>query len=652
MKRPPMFALRSLPRALMMFVVALALLGGLGSGLARLGFQMDALSQSWILVHGPLMIGGFMGTLICLERAVALASRYRWSMVVPVINAIGAAALLISDDVVVAKLLLTIGSLGLVVLFGLMLKLHPSRDMRIMAAGALCWLVGNLLWLSGQPIYQVVHLWTAFLILTIVGERLELSRVRRLSQRKEKALELLTAIYLSGVVFTIFHLDMGIRLLGVGAVLMAIWLFRYDIARRTVLQTGLPRYIASCLLAGYAWLAFGGILAIWKGAVIAGPDYAVVLHAFLLGFVFSMIFGHAPIILPALTGLKLNYTPVFYGHLLLLHGALVYRTYGNLTMNHVAWQLGALLNVVSILHNIRSLPGIYAEKTGQLNGGEWATILAGPICDGGYRWWQIRKDSGLVGWTVDGGNREAWLYRDDMITPTIAFTPTPSMTFTPSPTYTPSNTPTPTLSPTPSKTPTPSRTPSPTFTRTPSPSPTPEGPARVLGIRYEYYLGGLGFQIDLEVDGYANQELNVFLYFKDGNGNTVYTTAVSDPSLATSADIFFQLVQIHPCCESTIYTFENDQAIFIGVPYGTLVGGTTVYPVVEVQTTDGYMIGYFVKENGSPAISIGGCTSDHDCDGVSDADEQSIVDFFKPYFEFDEDEPADVNCDVVSGLSR
>ena len=123
MKRQTIFALRSIPRALMMFVVALALLGGLGSGLARLGFQMDALSQSWILVHGPLMIGGFMGTLICLERAVALASRYRWSIVVPVINAIGAAALLIADDVVVAKILLTGGSLGLVVLFGLMLKL-------------------------------------------------------------------------------------------------------------------------------------------------------------------------------------------------------------------------------------------------------------------------------------------------------------------------------------------------------------------------------------------------------------------------------------------------------------------------------------------------------------------------------------------------
>ena len=41
---------------------------------------------------------------------------------------------------------------------------------------------------------------------------------------------------------------------------LAVWLFRYDIARRTVLQSGLTRFIALCLLAGYGWLAVGGVL--------------------------------------------------------------------------------------------------------------------------------------------------------------------------------------------------------------------------------------------------------------------------------------------------------------------------------------------------------------------------------------------------------
>ena len=151
------------------------------------------------------------------------------------------------------------------------------------------------------------------------------------------------------MLLTVFNLDAGIRLLGIGAVLMAGWLLRYDIARQTIRQRGLPRYIAACLLAGYVWLGFGGLVALWKGAVYAGPDYATILHAFLLGFVFSMIFGHMPIILPALTGLQLKYTPLFYGPLLLLHAALTYRLYGNLAADLIARQRGGLLNATAIL---------------------------------------------------------------------------------------------------------------------------------------------------------------------------------------------------------------------------------------------------------------------------------------------------------------
>jgi len=344
-----MKAVQFLPRILLLLTVAITLLGGLGSGLARLGWQMDSLSQNWILVHGPLMICGFVGTRICLERAVVLASRYHWSMSVPMINAAGAAALLLTRDTALAKLLLTAGSLGLLLLFILMLRLHPSRDMVIMALGTGCWVVGNGLWLAGHPVYQVVHLWTAFLILTIVGERLELSRVRRLTRTSEYRLIFTVAIYLAGILLTIFNLDLGIRLLGFGAVLIAGWLLHYDIARRTIYQQGLVRYIAACMLIGYMWLGVGGVIGIWKGALYAGPDYATMLHAFLLGFVFSMIFGHAPIILPGITGLRLNYTPLFYGHLFLLHTALIYRTYGSLTLDLTAQQWGGLFNVIAVL---------------------------------------------------------------------------------------------------------------------------------------------------------------------------------------------------------------------------------------------------------------------------------------------------------------
>lgn len=340
---------RRLAQIILMITVGVTLLGGLGAGLARLGWQMDSLSRNWMVVHGPLMISGFLGTLICLERAVALKSRFRLVMVVPVINALGAAALLLMQGAMPARILLVLGSAGLTVLFIIMLRIHPSQDIAIMTSGSASWLVGNILWLAGQPIFQVVHLWTAFLVLTIVGERLELSRVQRLGRANEHLLVLFVGIYQSGALLSVVYPDVGIRILGAGGVLMAIWLLRNDIARRTILKDGLPRYIAACLLSGYVWLGFGGAVSIWKGAVYAGPNYALILHALLLGFVFSMIFGHMPIILPALTGLRLQYRPIFYLQLVLLHVSLVYRTYGNLALNMSARRWGGLLNVATIL---------------------------------------------------------------------------------------------------------------------------------------------------------------------------------------------------------------------------------------------------------------------------------------------------------------
>ena len=182
-----------------------------------------------------------------------------------------------------------------------------------------------------------------------MGERLELSRVRQLTPAIENALTLAVAFYLGGVFLTVVSLEAGIRLLGFGALLMAIWLLRYDIARRTIHREGLARYIAACLLVGYGWLGVGGIIGLWKGALYAGPDYAALLHVFLLGFVFSMIFGHAPIILPAVAGLRLDYHPIFYGHLVLLHSTLLYRLYGYLTLNFTVQQWGGLFNVIAVL---------------------------------------------------------------------------------------------------------------------------------------------------------------------------------------------------------------------------------------------------------------------------------------------------------------
>jgi hypothetical protein len=96
---------------------------------------------------------------------------------------------------------------------------------------------------------------------------------------------------------------------------LALWLLRYDIARYTVRKTGLTRFIAVCLLSGYIWLGLSGLLALRFGGVTAGFQYDALLHTLFVGFVISMIFGHAPIIFPAVLGkpaVSPTFTVTFY----------------------------------------------------------------------------------------------------------------------------------------------------------------------------------------------------------------------------------------------------------------------------------------------------------------------------------------------------
>jgi hypothetical protein len=131
---------------------------------------------------------------------------------------------------------------------------------------------------------------------------------------------------------------------------LGLWLLRYDVARRTVRQRGLTRYIALCLLPGYAWLAVGGGLWLaYGGRATAGPLYDALLHTLFLGYVMSMIFGHAPVILPAVLRLRFPYRPWLYLPLVALHLSLAQRVAGDLA-GQLAWRRwGGMINVMAVL---------------------------------------------------------------------------------------------------------------------------------------------------------------------------------------------------------------------------------------------------------------------------------------------------------------
>jgi hypothetical protein len=274
------------------------------------------------------MVSGFLGTLIGLERAVALG--VRWAYLGPLATALGGLLLLFSLGGNLGAILIALGSLGLVLVFIHIVRRHLAVYTVTMALGALVWLAGNLLWLSGRPIYQVVLWWAGFLILTIAGERLELGRLLSLPGWVLRAFVLVTGVFLAGLVIAIWQPDLGVRLAGLAMLALGIWLLRYDIARVTVRKPGLPRYTAVCLLLGYFWLLVAGILILVYGQLVAGQVYDAYLHAIFLGFVFSMLFAHAPIIFPAVLGNPVVYTPFFYVFLILLQVSLAARLIADL----------------------------------------------------------------------------------------------------------------------------------------------------------------------------------------------------------------------------------------------------------------------------------------------------------------------------------
>jgi hypothetical protein len=342
-------ALERLPLLLLGFV---ALIVGTGAGLARLAWPMpDTIAQAaaW---HGPLMVCGFFGVVISLERAVAVGRV--WAYAAPLLTGLGT-ALALHGGIGWAPWLYLAGSLVLLGATLSVLQRQRENFVFMLAVAAACWSVGTALWATGAAVHQVVIWWLGFLVLTIAGERLELSRFMPPSATALRWFWLITALLLlalagslSGVWRAETSTNWAVQAFGVGLLALAGWLMRFDIARRTVRQSGLTRYIALCLLSGYGWLALGGAVMAVAGLRPGQPSYDAALHALLLGFVFSMVFGHAPIVFPAVLRVSLPYHRMFYAPLLLLHASLALRLLGDASGSFALAHWGALGSALAL----------------------------------------------------------------------------------------------------------------------------------------------------------------------------------------------------------------------------------------------------------------------------------------------------------------
>jgi hypothetical protein len=317
-------------------------------GLIRLGWALPLPWPDRLIAHGPLMVCGFLGTLIGLERAVGFGRR--WAYLAPVFTAAGAVTLGVADLAAAAPWLMTAGSVLVCAIFAVISARQPSLFVFTMGAGALAWVGGNVQWASGAAIYRAVFWWIAFLVLTIAGERLELNRVLQPTRAVRASFVAAMAIVAAGAALAAIRPEPGVRVLGIGLLATTVWLARNDVARRTIAQRGVTRFMAVSLLVGYAWLGAGGVMAVAFAPAAPGVLYDAMLHAVFLGFVMSMVFAHAPVIFPAVLGVSFRYRPIFYAHVAVLHGSLVLRVVGDLVDELGRWRVyGGLLNAAAVV---------------------------------------------------------------------------------------------------------------------------------------------------------------------------------------------------------------------------------------------------------------------------------------------------------------
>jgi len=342
----------------LMAAAVVCLLAGLWAALIRLGLPVPALQGNLAAVHGELMTLGFLGTFIALERAVALGEA--WGYLAPAAAGAGGLAVAAGAPGSLGEALIGAGGVVLVAIFVAVHRIQPSLHNAVLTAGAACWVVAAGLWLAGWDISRFVPWLAGFLVLTIAGERLELSRMAGTSRRARLLFAGAAAVFAAGLLASLAAgpaaaapgepVPAGIRVTGAGLIVLAAWLSRYDIARRTIRGRGVTRYMAAALLTGYAWLIVAGALWAGLGQMADGPAYDAELHAIFLGFVMSMIFAHAPVIVPSVLGRPLPFRPVLYVPLVLLHASLVLRLAGGDWAGSTdAWRWGGSLNEVAIL---------------------------------------------------------------------------------------------------------------------------------------------------------------------------------------------------------------------------------------------------------------------------------------------------------------
>jgi hypothetical protein len=333
-----------------MLPAGIALVAGLDAALLLLDPRAPVRTDRLPEVHGFLLVLGFVGTLISLERAVAL--RRRAGFAAPGLLGLGGLLLLSPAPLVAGRISLVLGSAALVAVYVPLWRRQRDDAVLVQLLGGVLATGAAILWLGGTEVPALLPWLAGFVVLTIAGERLELARLA-MGPGAGTRLVALSGALAAAIAAALLWPEVGTPLLGAALLALTLWLAVHDVARRTIRSSGSTRLMAACMLAGYGWLVVTGVVwllgAAGTGSAGAG-GYDAAVHGVFLGFTISMIMAHAPTILPAVLRKPLPYHPALWAPAVLLHVGLVIRLWiGDGLGSSLAWQVGGALNIVALL---------------------------------------------------------------------------------------------------------------------------------------------------------------------------------------------------------------------------------------------------------------------------------------------------------------
>lgn len=319
-------------KPVLLVLAVVNLVTGMLSGLGRLGWQIP-LPESYAH-HGAIMVGGFLGTLIALEKVIPLKRPVLF--LGPLLSA-ASIVVFLKGGFYAAVVMQGMAGVVFALTYVAYLRAKYSVALVLSFLGVCCWIVGTVL-LGWKQFYPLVFPWyMGFLLFTIVAERLELSRFLPVTARQRQWLYGFMGMYLFSLLVP-FH-GAGRFLAGAAVIGIAVWLLRFDLIRLTLRKEGLMRFTAVALLCGYVALVIEGFV-----LLVVPPEqpfgYDMMVHTFFLGFVFSMIFAHGPIILPGVLGFSMKpYHTAFYLPVVVLLASLVVRLFSDALLLPLSFRL-------------------------------------------------------------------------------------------------------------------------------------------------------------------------------------------------------------------------------------------------------------------------------------------------------------------------